>query len=253
MSEQRASIKQLLPHLFLIDDAGESTCYLICGQEKAMVIDTANGMEDLHAIVRSITDLPLVVVNTHGHCDHIYGNAFFEEAWLHPADRALAAEHIAMFQEEYDKRGLTACPFRDASIGQVFDLGGLALEVVGLKGHTAGSIGLLDRQDRLLFSGDGVIPHIWMQLDEGLPLKELQQMLQSLKAHYGSEFDRILTGHAKDFLSADVVDMLLKGCGELLSGQRENDKPYEFFGGSCWQHPISNTPGQVIVYTEDKL
>lgn len=254
MSNQRANIKQLLPHLYLIDDAGESTCYLICGQEKAMVIDTANGMEDLCAIVRSLTDLPLVVVNTHGHCDHIYGNAFFEEAWLHPADRALAAEHFAMFQEDYDQRGLTACPFRDAAIGQVFDLGGLTLEVVELKGHTAGSIGLLDRQDRILFSGDGVIPHIWMQLDHSLSLAELQQMLQSLKAQHGSEFDRILTGHAKDFLSAGLVDMLLQGCGELLSGQRENDKPYEYFGGTCWKHPLGDgDPDHVIVYTEDKL
>ena len=153
MSNQRAIIKQLLPHLYLIDDAGESTCYLLCGREKAMLIDTVNGMEDLHAIVRTLTDLPLIVVNTHGHCDHIFGNAFFEEAFLHPADRALAAEHFAMFQEEYDKQGLQPCPFRDAAIGQVFDLGGLELEVVSLAGHTAGSIGLLDRGLRRFVMG----------------------------------------------------------------------------------------------------
>ena len=253
MSNQRAIIKQLLPHLYLIDDAGESTCYLVCGQERAMVIDTVNGMEDLHTIVRTLTDLPLVVVNTHGHCDHIYGNAFFEEAWLHPADRALAAEHFAMFQEEYDKRSLKACPFRDAAIGQVFDLGGLELEVVDLKGHTAGSIGLLDKQDRILFSGDGLNPHIWMQLDHSLAIATLRQTILDLKTQHGSEFDHILTGHAKDLRSADLTDMLLRGCEELLSGQREKDSPYEYFGGTCWQHPISDVPGEVIVYTEDKL
>ena len=47
MAEQRAKIKQLLPHLWLIDDAGESTCYLIEGKTHAMLIDTANGEEDL--------------------------------------------------------------------------------------------------------------------------------------------------------------------------------------------------------------
>lgn len=253
MSEQRAIIKQLLPHLYLIDDAGESTCYLICGQEKAMVIDTANGMEDLYAIVRTLTDLPLAVVNTHGHCDHIYGNAFFEEAYLHPADRALAAEHFAMFQAEYDQRGLKACPFRDAAIGQVFDLGGLTLEVVDLKGHTAGSIGLLDKQDRLLFSGDGLNLHIWMQLDHSLSIATLRQTILDLKAQHGSEFDRILTGHAQDFRGAELVDMLLKGCDEFLAGQRSADKPYHYFGGQCWQHPLSDNPDEVIVYTEDKL
>ena len=253
MSAQRAVITQLLPHLYLIDDAGESTCYLICGREKAMLIDTANGMEDLCAIVRTLTDLPLVVVNTHGHCDHIYGNAFFDEAYLHPADRQLASEHFAMFREDYDRRGLKACPFRDASIGQVFDLGGVTLEVVDLAGHTAGSIGLIAREDRILFSGDGVNPHIWMQLEESLSIAALQGMLQRLKADHGADFDRVLTGHAKDFRSADIVGELLQGCRELLSGQRGKDLPYHFFGGECLQHPITPVPGEVIVYTEDKL
>lgn len=253
MSTQRAVITQLLPHLYLIDDAGESTCYLICGSKKAMLIDTVNGMEDLHAIVRTLTDLPLVVVNTHGHCDHIYGNAFFEEAFLHPDDGALAREHFAMFQEDYDRRGLKACPFRDAAIGQVFDLGGVTLEVVSLRGHTAGSIGLIAREDRILFSGDGVNPHLWMQLDESMPIRELQATLLSLKAQHGAAFDRVLTGHAKDFRDASIVDQLLGGCQRLLAGRRETDQPYRYFGGECLQHPITEVPGEVIVYTEEKL
>ena len=50
------------------------------------MIDTMIGYEDVHAVVRTLTDLPLVVVNTHGHCDHIYGNIYFEEAYIHPKD-----------------------------------------------------------------------------------------------------------------------------------------------------------------------
>ena len=253
MSNQRAIIKQLLPHIYLIDDAGDSTCYLVCGQEKAMVIDTVNGMEDLHAVIRTLSDLPLIVVNTHGHGDHIFGNAFFQEAFLHPADRPLAAEHFAMFQEEYDKQGLKPCPFRDAAVGQVFDLGGLELEVVSLAGHTAGSIGLMDRQDRILFSGDGLIPHCWMQLKESLPVAALRRSIADLKAAHGHEIDYVLSGHAKDLIPGRLMDMVIAGCDELLCGQREKDAPYQYFGGTCWQHPISDVPGEVIVYTEEKL
>ena len=89
MPFERAIIKQIRPNVHLIDDAGESTCYLITGSEKALLVDTANGYEDLNEIVRSLTNLPVIVVNTHGHGDHIYGNVYFEEAWLHPADFAL--------------------------------------------------------------------------------------------------------------------------------------------------------------------
>ena len=57
MSFERAIIKQLRPNVHLIDDAGESTCYLITGSEQALLVDTANGYEDLHEIVRSLTEL----------------------------------------------------------------------------------------------------------------------------------------------------------------------------------------------------
>ena len=253
MSASRASITRIRPNVCLIDDAGESTCYLVLGSERALLIDTVNGMEDLRAIVRSLTDLPVTVVNTHGHCDHIFGNVYFDEAWLHPADLPIAREHFAMFREEMDKRSLTPCPFRALEIGQVFDLGGTVLEVVDLHGHTPGSIGLLDRDARLLYSGDGVNTHLWMQLEHSMPIAELQRMLLSLKAQHGKDFDFILTGHARDVRGAEVVDWLLAGCGELLSGRTEQDAPYHYFGGECRQHPISDTPGEVIVYSEDKL
>ena len=253
MTITRAKIKQLAPNIHLIDDAGESTCYLVCGSERALLIDTLNGMEDLKAIVSSLTPLPVTVVNTHGHCDHIYGNVFFEEAWLHPADDALMAEHFAMFREDLEARSLTPCPTRPLEIGQVFDLGGVKLEVVDLSGHTAGSIGLLDREARVLYSGDGVNPHLWMQLEESLPIAALSDTLTRLKAEHGGEFDRVLTGHAKDFISADIVDILLKACGELLAGQRDKDGEYEFFGGKCRQHPTTGVPGECIVYAESKL
>lgn len=67
-------------------------------------------MEDLRAIVRSLTELPVTVVNTHGHCDHIFGNVYFDEAWLHPADLPIAKDHFKMFQAEMTKRGLAHVP-----------------------------------------------------------------------------------------------------------------------------------------------
>lgn len=253
MAEQRAVVRKLLDHLYLIDDAGEATCYLLCGTKQAMVIDTVNGREDLHAIVRTLTQLPLVVVNTHGHGDHVYGNVYFEEAWIHPEDLGLAREAFACALPVMARYGLAPCPWREMAVGQVFDLGGITLEVVSLKGHTAGSVGLLDREDRILFSGDGANTHLWMQLDHSLSIACLQETLLALKAAHADRFDRVLTGHAKDFAPASIVDQLLKACGELLKGQCENDAPYCWFGGECLQHPLGDVPGECIVYTKDKL
>ena len=248
MAFERANTIQLRPNVWLIDDAGDSTCYLITGSERALLVDTVNGFEDLSEVVRSLTALPVTVVNTHGHCDHIYGNVYFDEAWMHPADFDIAREHFSFVQQHMDEHGLKPCPLKALEIGQVFDLGGVQLEVVDLKGHTPGSIGLLDRDARLLYTGDGLNTHLWMQLDHSLSMETLLDTLLTLKADHGHEFDYILHGHNKDVLDKAALDWMIAGIRRILAGQTEKDLPYQYFGGECRQHPITDTPGQVIVY-----
>ena len=117
--KRRAVLHSLTPEITCIDDAGESVCYVVRGKERAAVIDTVNGHEDLKAIVREITDLPLIVLNTHGHCDHIWGNAYFDEAYLHPADMDLYKAHFANHPLH-----LPSCPVRPIEAGETVDLGG---------------------------------------------------------------------------------------------------------------------------------
>lgn len=254
--EKREKLTPINDHITLIDDNGEATCYLVCGAERALLIDTANGPLDLKSLCAKLTTLPVTVVNTHGHCDHIFGNIWFDEARLHPDDFRLHDEHyqfpeMQKAMRENNKRPAKLLPL---NYGEVFDLGGLTLEVVPLRGHTQGSIGLLDRKDRILFSGDGVIPHIWMQLNESAPIATLKQTLETLKREHGDEFDFLLTGHGKGLVGAHTyIDGLIKGCDELLCGERANDMPYKYFAGECLAHPYSRSEGECIVFTEEKL
>ena len=248
MSFERAKIQQLRPNVYLIDDAGDSTCYLITGVERALLVDTANGREDLRAIVRSLTKLPVIVVNTHGHGDHVFGNVYFDEAWLHPADNALYDMFFGYAREELDKHGLRPCPVKPLAIGQIFDLGGVQLEVVDLKGHTAGSVGLLDKAGRILYTGDGLNVHLWMQLDHSLPISTLLESFRALKEQHGGDFDYVAHGHARELRSKEILDWMIRGCEDILAGRTENDQPYQYFGGTARQHPINDTPGEVIVY-----
>ena len=66
---------------------------LIVGSHHALLFDTGYGYGDLRSVVQTITELPLYVVNSHGHVDHACGNASFGGAYIHPLDMELCREH----------------------------------------------------------------------------------------------------------------------------------------------------------------
>ena len=72
--EHELFVKQLRPDIYLMDEGHEATGYIVIGDEKVCVIDTMNGYNNLKDVVRNITDKPIIVINTHGHPDHIFGN-----------------------------------------------------------------------------------------------------------------------------------------------------------------------------------
>ena len=253
--ERRAIVKHINENVSLIDDAGESTCYLVTGDTHALLIDTLNGMENLKDIVSELTTLPVTVVNTHGHCDHIFGNIFFDEAYLHPADIKLHNAHFSfpMMVEQMKTLGLSPCKLLPLAENQMFDLGGIALEVIPVPGHTAGSVALLCRKHRLLFTGDAVNGHLWMQLEESLPISVLKDSLTHLLDTYRGDFDHILTGHAKGLEDAEVADALLEGATSLLQGECANDRPYKWFQSTDMAHPFGKNNQYLIAYNKTNL
>ncbi len=252
---RRANIVRVNEDVYLIDDAGESTCYLVTGRDRALLIDTANGMENLRDIVEELTKLPITVVNTHGHGDHVFGNIYFEEAYLHPADFELHDSSFAFppAAEELKKLGLKPAKLLPLAEDAVFDLGGITLEVVPVKGHTPGCVTLLCRKHRILFSGDAVIAHLWMQLDHSLPLSILKQSLEALLNNHGDAFDVICTGHSKGPEDKTLAEELLKGANELLAGACEKDVDYPWFGRTDMAHPVNAEGTHKIVYNKTNL
>jgi glyoxylase-like metal-dependent hydrolase (beta-lactamase superfamily II) len=98
-------IKQLKPSIYLFDEDHSASGYLVVGENKACLIDTMNGYCNLYEAVRKITDKPIIVVNTHGHPDHIFGNVYFDEALIDSKDLELAESFIdePEFKEACDK------------------------------------------------------------------------------------------------------------------------------------------------------
>lgn len=243
----KSTVKKINDHVWLIRDEHNDTCYLIEGSEKAMLVDTMSGYLDIRETAEGLTRKPITVVNTHGHGDHVLGNVWFPEAWIHPADLPMIEEMLQdpELKDMMEKEQVTMCTFRTCRQGDTFDLGGLTVQVVELPGHTPGGICLLLKEDRMLFTGDSINRHLWMQLEGCCSLQEYGQRLDDI-AWVKAEADWILHGHADHAEPITLLDELRRGIGTLVTGDTSADTEYKWFGGVCKQHPFAE--GSVIVY-----
>lgn len=183
-------------------------CYLFVGSKQAALIDTGHGFGNLEQTVRSVTDKPLVIINTHGHCDHTGGNAQFEEVcYIGEKDIALCQEHseAAMRRdnakraensmnfetgetynglpegfnlEEYCSRGTGT--LQTVSEGTVFDLGGITLKIYETPGHTQGGISVLYLEKNILFVGDATGMFVWLFAKETTDLTTYVEAVQKM-------------------------------------------------------------------------
>lgn len=100
--------------------------------------------------------------------------------------------------------------------GDVFDLGGRRLEVIHTPGHSPGSICLLDKENRLLFTGDTV--NVSMALT-GHDFHEYNASLRRLWARE-SEFDSICIGHELPAMrEKQAIARYISMTDRLMSGE----------------------------------
>lgn len=240
-------VRAVAPRTWAISDHGMDVFYYASGENKGLLIDCGFGFGDLTALARGLDDKPIQLALTHGHPDHADGAWQFREAFLDRADkpvlrgycsverrRVMAAnepfrkdpDNLKLFELGFDDRRWANSPLPPLTFvypGYTFDLGGRVLEVIRLAGHTPGSIGLLDRANRLLFSGDAVHSgQIWLQLPESSNLADFRAMLVGL-APYRADFDRLLWGHSQDPAPAGLIDDLIAGVEDLLAGRRKGE------------------------------
>jgi glyoxylase-like metal-dependent hydrolase (beta-lactamase superfamily II) len=155
----------------------EVISYLILGDERAVLLDTGMGIGDIRSEAERLTDLPVTVVNSHSHYDHVGDNHHFDEVWAFDdegevarIERGLTRAECERFLQPGSYLDLppsfdpTTYEIRPAPVTErlrhleTIELGGRTLTVHHTPGHSPGSICLLDSRDRLLFTGDTFYP-----------------------------------------------------------------------------------------------
>ena len=161
--------------------AEETIGYLILGGNRALLFDTGMGISDLKKLTGELTKLPIVVLNSHTHDDHVGSNWQFETVYGMDTEftrrnakgsKADAQEEIApgsicgALPAGFDAKAYATKPWHITKFlhdGDTIDLGGRTLQVLSTPGHTPDAICLLDRANELLFTGDTYYPApIWL-------------------------------------------------------------------------------------------
>jgi glyoxylase-like metal-dependent hydrolase (beta-lactamase superfamily II) len=209
--------------------------YLVIGRSLAVVVDCGLGIGDLRSAVAELTDLPVELLLTHNHSDHI-GSAFsFDHVSVGGRDadqleRGLCAQD-AEFVLEYEDRTSREIPHgfsfsqleaedrwrirpsRVLSDGDEIDIGGSVLKVVSTPGHTPGSCCFVHHGRQLVFTGDTVYEgNLNVQLD-GSDLAEYRRSIRSLLS-IPSGF-RLMPGHYATPVGTQIIGDVSDGLSRL--------------------------------------
>jgi glyoxylase-like metal-dependent hydrolase (beta-lactamase superfamily II) len=136
--------------------------YLIRGDSRAILFDSGSPVRSIGPVVEALTDLPVTIIASHLHYDHVGAHAEFDDVALPDMPALRVRTEGAWFTPTGDQHlgtveAIPAPTFRVATWwqeGQLIDLGGRSLMLLFTPGHTTDSVMLWDAENRQLFTGD---------------------------------------------------------------------------------------------------
>lgn len=229
VSDNWFEVYRVAPAVFAIYEphqSEETISYLILGAKRALLFDTGMGISNIKKLTTELTRLPVVVLNSHTHDDHVGGNWEFENVYGMDTDftrnnakgsredaqaEIAAGEICGKLPAGFDRKAYATRPWTITMYlhdGDRIDLGERSLEVIATPGHTPDAISLLDRKDGLLFTGDTYYPApIWLFRPE-TDLNAYENSVRKLVA-LAPEIRLVLGAHNVPVAQPSVLPRLL--------------------------------------------
>ena len=185
----------------------ETHCYLLCGEESAVLIDTGLGVSNIREIVDNLTKLPVMVVTTHIHWDHIGGHKYFDNIAVHEKEKNWLSVRFPIPMQVV-KDNLTKIP---CNFPPEFDINAYQI----FQGR------------KYLYSGDLVYKGC---LYAFYPTTDPQLFYQSVKQVQKFKIERIMPGHHKLNIPVSLINTIEAGFAQLeRNGQlKQGNGLFEF-------------------------
>jgi len=176
-SQEWFTIEEIDHETIAISEYGhweQTHAYLFIGKETAALIDTGTGIGNIKKEVEQLTDLPITVITTHCHWDHIGNHGHFDLIAIHADDQDWLEAGLPISSEfvksELMKEPFSVDPPPDFSLdryqvftgkatnifndGDQIDLGNRKLEILHTPGHSPGHICVYEEDKGYLATGD---------------------------------------------------------------------------------------------------
>ncbi|MFK8029381.1 MAG: MBL fold metallo-hydrolase [Gammaproteobacteria bacterium] len=251
-------VYRVLPDIYAIYEPHqfeEVISFLVVGDDQALLFDTGLGIARMRPVVTQLTKLDVLVVNSHSHYDHVGGNYEFDRiegidhAFTRKNASGRAAPEVVEFVtgdwmakpippgidvSEYEIQPFTLSAFLDE--GSIIDLGGRKLQVIRTPGHSPDSLCLIDRQNRLLLTGDTFYLAPLYAHIAGADFDDYRTSVNRL-AELAPFVDQLLTAHNVPIANGDYLLKLKRAFEAIDSGKMpfenaEGAHEYQFDGFS---------------------
>jgi glyoxylase-like metal-dependent hydrolase (beta-lactamase superfamily II) len=234
-------VYKIEPDVYVFYEPGqfeEVLSYMVLGKKKAALIDSGLGIGNVKRLANEFSRLPIMIVNTHSHYDHVAQNHMFSEVALFDAPNArqtakkgydkaemshLLAEGMLSksLPEDFDAENYRVPPFSVTwwlKDSDVIDLGERKLEVIHTPGHSPDSICLLDRNARLLWTGDTFYTGaIYIHL----PGSDLDAFIRSYEKLIAISplYENLMPSHNEPWVDKAVLQAVLEATREIKAGE----------------------------------
>lgn len=204
----------------------EAISYLLLGSENALLVDTLQGIGDLKSVVDQLTSLPIIVMNTHSHYDHVSSNYQFDTIYGldTPYTTGNAKGHNnaeiggSMTMDtiwknlpddfdisQYESKAYEIDKF--VNDGEIIDIGGREIQVIFTPGHSPDSVILVDKANRMMFTGDTFYPAPIYVYSETTSFEDFF-ITSQIMFSYRNDVDYLMPGHNETMQPASYLDEL---------------------------------------------
>ena len=250
-------VYKIRPGVFAIYEPHQSEeviSYLVLGTKRALLFDTGMGISNIRAVVEELTSLPVSVLNSHTHDDHVGDNWRFTDIYGIDTDftrsnakgsRDDAQAEIAPGEvcgglpPGFNAAEYATKPFQISHWmhdHDRIDLGGRVLEVIATPGHTPDAMALLDEKNGLLFTGDSFyVGPIWLFRPE----TDLDAYVSSVKklAAMTPRLNLLLPAHNTPVAEPGYLPRVVGAMEQVRSGKvkgspKDGKQEYTFDGFS---------------------